>query len=102
MFVDEYTEFRDLAKLIVEVAGRGRVPPTMPYPLARVLATAAEGVSRITKKPPLIASGQLTFMHWQPRPDSAKAQRELGWRPTPLREGVARTLAALGLLEPEA
>ena len=28
-----------------------------------------------------------------------KAQRELGWRPTPLDEGVRRTLNAMGLLE---
>ena len=90
---------RELAKKVVEVAGRGRVPPTMPRPVARALAAAGEGVSRVIRRPPLLARGQLHFFHWQARADSSKAQRELGWQPTPLEEGLRRTLDDHGLLE---
>ena len=75
------------------VAGRGRVPPTLPVWLCRALATAGEGVARIIRRPPLLARGELTFMLWNAAPDSTKAQAELGWTPTPFQEGLRRTLA---------
>ena len=64
-----------------EVAGRGRVPPMMPVPLAKAFAADGEGVSRVIRRPPMLPKGQLTYLLWQARPDSSKAQRELGWRP---------------------
>ena len=41
---------------------------------------------------------QLHFFLWNAAPRAAKAERELGWRPTDVREGVRRTLEAHGLL----
>lgn len=96
---DAYTDFRDLAKLVVEVAGRGRVPPSLPLPAARAFAALGEGVSRVIKRPPMISKGQVYFFSWQARPDSSKAQTELGWERTPLEQGIRRTLMDLGLLE---
>jgi nucleoside-diphosphate-sugar epimerase len=95
---DTYASFRDFAETIVRVAGRGRVPPTMPVPVARAFAAIGEGISRVTRRPPMLGRGQLHYFLWQARADSSKAQRELGWAPTPLEEGVRRTLAASGLL----
>jgi len=100
LLADDYVEFRPLAELVVRMDGRGRVPPTLPLSLARVLAAAAEAVSSVIKRPPLISRGQVHFFSWQARPDSSRAQRELGWRPTPLEEGLRKTLAELGLLSP--
>jgi nucleoside-diphosphate-sugar epimerase len=37
----------------------------------------------------------LYFLQWQAIPRSEKAQRELGWKPTPLREGLRQTIAFL-------
>jgi nucleoside-diphosphate-sugar epimerase len=88
----------ELAQLAVRVAGRGTVPRAMPAPLAEAVARAGAAASRVTGRPPLLPRGQLTFLRWNARPDSAKAQRELGWTPTPLEEGMRRTLAHLGLL----
>jgi nucleoside-diphosphate-sugar epimerase len=95
---DTHSTLRDLAQTVVRVAGRGRVPPTIPLPAARALAAGSEALSRLTGRPPLISRGQLYFFTWNAAPDSSKAQRELGWKPTPLEEGVRRTLDALGLM----
>jgi nucleoside-diphosphate-sugar epimerase len=99
ILADGYASFRELAETVREVAGRGRVPPVMPVPVAKAVAAIGEGVSRLIRRPPLLPKGQLTYILWQARPDSSKAQRELGWQPIPLEEGVRKTLAAMGLLE---
>ncbi|MBM3666914.1 MAG: hypothetical protein FJW90_05450 [Actinobacteria bacterium] len=70
----------------------------MPVPLAKVFAAAGEGISRVIRKPPMLARGQLHFFQWQVRADSSKAQRELGSTPTPLEDGLRRALVAMGLL----
>jgi dihydroflavonol-4-reductase len=92
---DEHATLAELAALIREIAGRGRVPPVVPARAARVFAAAGEAVARVTRRPPLLPSGQLEFLLWNAVPDSSFAQRELGWIPTPLAEGVRRTLAEL-------
>jgi dihydroflavonol-4-reductase len=98
ILADGYGSFREIAETVKEVAGRGRVPPVMPIPVARAIATLGEGVSRVIRRPPLQPRGQLTYFLWQAHPDSTKAQRELGWKTTPLADGVRKTLASMGLL----
>lgn len=90
-----YYSLQETAAMAAEALGRGGVPPVMPLWLGRVVAHAGEAVSRVIGRAPLIPKGQLHFMQWQARPSSAKAQRELGWRPTPFAEGVALTVAWL-------
>ena len=99
ILTDTYATLKELAETVVKVAGRGRVPPTMPVPVAKVFATMGEGVSRVIRRPPMLAKGQLHFFQWQARADSSKAQRELGFTPTPLEDGVRRTLEAMELLD---
>jgi dihydroflavonol-4-reductase len=94
---DAHATLRDLAETVARVAGRGRVPGVLPVQAAKAFATLGEGVARVVRKPPLLPKGQLTFLLWNARPDSTKAQQELGWRPTPLEQGVARSLESLGL-----
>jgi len=98
ILADTYADFRELAETVVRVAGRGRVPPRMPVPVARAFAAVGEGISRLIRRPPMLARGQLEYFLWQARPDSSKAQSELGFTPTPLEEGIRRTLEGLGLL----
>lgn len=98
ILADTYADFRELAETVVRVAGRGRVPPRLPVPVARAGAALGEGISRVIRRPPMIPRGQLHYFLWQARPDSSKAQRELGWQPTPLEDGIRRTLSELGLL----
>jgi dihydroflavonol-4-reductase len=99
ILADGYASFREMAETVRQVAGRGRVPPVMPVPVAKAVATIGAGISRVIRRPPLLPKGQLTYILWQARPDSSRAQRELGWKTTPLDEGVRKTLNAMGLLE---
>jgi nucleoside-diphosphate-sugar epimerase len=94
---DRHVSLRELAQTIVRVAGRGRVPPTLPVAGARAMASAGEALSRLTRRPPLLSRGQLHYFLWDAAPDSSEASGELGWRPTPLEEGVRRTLVESGL-----
>jgi nucleoside-diphosphate-sugar epimerase len=95
---DAHVTVADLARTAVEVAGRGRVPPTVPAPVAKAMAAAGEALSRVIRRPPLLPRGQLYFFLWNAAPRSDKAQRELDWRPTDVRQGVRRTLEAHGLI----
>jgi dihydroflavonol-4-reductase len=99
ILADGYADFRELAETAKRIAGRGRVPPRMPVPVAKAVANLGAGLSRLTRRPPLLPKGQLEYILWQAHPDSSKAQRELGWKTTPLDEGVRRTLDSMGLLE---
>src|SRR5215207_5084368 len=100
ILADGYETFREIAETAKQVAGRGRVPPVMPIPVAKAIAAAGEGISRVIRRPPLLPRGQLTYFLWQARPDSSKAQSALGWKPTPLTDGVGKTLDAMGLIDP--
>jgi nucleoside-diphosphate-sugar epimerase len=99
IFCDAHVTVAEFARTAVDVAGRGRVPPTVPVPVARTLAVGGEGLSRVIRRPPLLARGQLHFFLWNAAPRADRARRELGWRPTDLRDGMRRTLEAHGMLE---
>jgi nucleoside-diphosphate-sugar epimerase len=101
ILADGYADFRELAETAKRVAGRGRVPPRMPVPVAKAVAGLGAGVSRVIRRPPLLPRGQLEYILWQAHPDSSKAQRELGWKTTPLEEGIRKTLESMGLLDEE-
>ncbi len=69
-----------------------KVPPTMPFWVAALVASAGEAVARVTKKPPLIAKGQLHFLSMEVRPSADRAKAELGWSPVSLAEGLSATI----------
>ncbi len=91
-----YYTLVELAQMVLKELGMEKQPPpTMPLPVARAMAEVGEWVAQFTHRPPLIPKGGLYFLQWQALPQSAKAQRELGWKPTPLREGIKQTIAYL-------
>ena len=92
---DCHVSLRELAQAVVEVGGRGRVPPVLPAWLARAGAGLGEAVAWVIRRPPLLPRGQLHFFMWDPHPDSTRAQTELGWEPTPLEDGLRASVAAL-------
>jgi dihydroflavonol-4-reductase len=92
ILADGFATNREACRAAVDAAGRGRVPPTLPGPAARALAVASEGVSRVIRRPPLIGTGQLTFLQWQARADSSRARSELGVDFRPWSEGIPETV----------
>ncbi len=92
ILADGYATMRELLGTAVDEAGRGWVPPALPVPVARALAAAGEALSRVIRRPPLLGSGQLTFLLWQARADSSKASSELGVRFRPWEEGIRETV----------
>lgn len=98
IFCDEHATVARLTRTVAEVSGRGRAPKvTIPAPVMTVMAAAGEAAARITRRPPPIARCQLQYLLWNATPDSSKAQKELGWLPTPLAEGIRRTIVETGL-----
>jgi dihydroflavonol-4-reductase len=90
---DRHVTLRELAKTVVRVAGRGRVPPVLPVPVARATAALGDVLAARFGIPPLVSRGQLEFLLWNAAPDSTRAQEELGWEPTPLEDGIRESLA---------
>ncbi len=92
ILADGFATPREIVAAAVEAAGKGRVPPTLPAPLARGLAAGGETLSRVIRRPPLIGVGQLHFLLWEARADSSKARDELGIEFMPWRECIERTV----------
>lgn len=88
-----YAPMREIFATAVEAAGRGRVPPRMPTAVASAIATTGEALSRVTKRPPLIGKGALTFLLWEARADNSKARTELGIEFTSWQDAIRRTVA---------
>jgi nucleoside-diphosphate-sugar epimerase len=96
ILADGYATMRELLTVAVDEAGRGWVPPAMPIPVARGLAATGEALSRVIRRPPLLGSGQLTFLLWQARADSSRARSELGVEFRPWEDGVRETVGWMG------
>ncbi len=89
---DGFAEMREIFLVAVDEAGRGRVPRTLPVPLAKMLAAGAEAVARVIRRPPLVGRGQLHFVLWQARVDNTKAREELGVEFRPWEQGIRETV----------
>lgn len=91
----EHASFLDL----IAEAGRqlGRPTPSRPMPAAvlRAYARVLDLASRITRKPPGLTPVAATFTCHHLEVDSSKAERELGYRSTPLPQLLADTVAWL-------
>jgi nucleoside-diphosphate-sugar epimerase len=92
---DVHADNLALVTLIAREAGVAKVPATAPAWLLKLVANVTAPLARLFGFKPLIAPGQLSFLLWNPRIDSGKAQRELGFVPTPLETGIRRTVAFL-------
>ncbi|MFO0694674.1 MAG: NAD-dependent epimerase/dehydratase family protein [Polyangiales bacterium] len=86
---------RVLAEAASRALGLGKLPRAMPAWLAKVVSPVSEGVSRLFGGPPLLPKGQLHFMLWGARPDARRARERLGWKPTPLDEGMRALVRSL-------
>jgi nucleoside-diphosphate-sugar epimerase len=92
ILADGFATNREVCRAVVDASGGGRVPPSLPGPVARAVAVAGENVSRVIRRPPLLGSGQLTFLQWEARADSSKAREQLGVDFRPWSEGIPQTV----------
>ncbi|MFB1485295.1 SDR family NAD(P)-dependent oxidoreductase [Corallococcus sp. RDP092CA] len=96
LVADQFVSNADLALAIHQAAGvTGKPPPVAPVFLIEAMARVSAPLARVLPFTPLVAPGQLSFMRWEAHVNAARAQRELAFRPTPLADGVARTVAFL-------
>ena len=66
------------------------LPRRIPFGVAHVIAVAEELRAAIFKRPPLLTRGVVEIFRHDWSLDSAESARELGYRMTPLEEGVKR------------
>ncbi len=92
---DAFMSMRDIAQETARLAGWEHVPDDAPLWLLRTIATVSAPLARLFGFTPLVSPAELTFLQWQPRVDPSKAQRELGFKPTPVRDGFAKTIEFL-------
>jgi dihydroflavonol-4-reductase len=88
-----YASLRELAHLVEQVCGRKAPRWTAPLWLAWLGAPFAEASSKIRRQRPLFTRESLRAVAAGSRYSSAKAERVLGYRPRPLVDTVADTLA---------
>jgi dihydroflavonol-4-reductase len=79
----------EVAQLVGTRPPRVRVPYTVAYPVA----VGAELVARVTGREPFITLDGVRMAHKRMYFSSAKASRELGYRPRPAREAIADAIA---------
>jgi dihydroflavonol-4-reductase len=81
-----------LAEILVEVArATGRRPPRLkvPYTAAFAVAVGAELMARVTGREPFTTLDGVRMARKKMYFSSAKASRELGYRPRPAHEAIA-------------
>ena len=88
---ESYQSLRDVAEQVRAITGC-RVPSVMPFALATFVAAVGEMISSFTGRPPLLPKGQLTFLKYEARPTSSRAESELGWRARPFHQGLLETI----------
>jgi len=77
--------------LVAEVTGRRRAVVPLPVPVALTVAAAAEFAARFGATPFITRDWVRLFAHDWPS-SAALAERDLGYAPHPLREGIATTV----------
>jgi len=85
---------REFLALLGELTGRSIPRWHIPAWTARTAGWIFEKVALVTKKRPPLTRTTIDILSEEWMVSSEKAEKELGYRPTPLKEGLRRTLAA--------
>jgi farnesol dehydrogenase len=81
-------------EIVQELTGR-RLPRRLPAPLATFVGAVEELRASMTGRPPLLTAGTVEILTRDWPLDSGLAAADLGYRITPLREGIARLVEQL-------
>ncbi len=83
----------EIFELIDTITGITRPKRRLPFPVAKALAVLDEAVSRLRKRQPLLSAEGIRMLercNWAVT--AAKARRDLGWNPRPLKDGLREVL----------
>ncbi|MFX1594358.1 MAG: NAD-dependent epimerase/dehydratase family protein, partial [Promethearchaeota archaeon] len=86
-------KFRDWLDLIAEIAGNKKNPRHFPMSLAKMYALLCELKTKLTKKMPYINRSTVKMINHNWSYSSEKAIEKLGYKITPLREGLEKTIS---------
>jgi len=92
---DGYLPLLELAREVARLVPGVRVPPLAPEWVLRAATGVTAALARVFGFVPPVAPGELEFVLWQARLDASKAVNELGFRQTPIDEGLRRTVEHL-------
>ena len=94
---DQMTSLKEVA-LTLRHHARSYVPPTAPLWMAHSTTGVLESLARLTRTKPVMARVQIEFITkgWEPR--SERAEKDLGWKPWTLSEGIQKYLKDRGRL----
>ena len=94
LLADGHYSMQEFARAGYRVLGEEREIRAVSLRMLKFLAVFAEAIAKPLGRKPLVSREQLSFSEWDVRIDASKAQRELGFTPTPIEEGIARTFAS--------
>ena len=94
IFAESYRTLKEIAEAVHQLHPPAAVPRVLPLWAAQFIARVGEPLAKVTGRPPILARDTLGVLMRTGRPSAAKAERELGWTPTPFFEGIQRTLAS--------
>ena len=87
-----WLSIRETAAIVSQITGRRTPALVCPLPLARACAPVVTAVSQWTGARPIFTSVSLRALAGNRNISHAKATRELGYKPRPLRETLADTI----------
>jgi len=90
--VDRYMTLAEMAASVADREPEAKNPRVMPLAVAKAVMAGGEAIAKLTRKPPLIARGELEFLVSHPVPVAGRLRDELGVAATPWEEGLAATL----------
>ncbi|HTI76712.1 MAG TPA: NAD-dependent epimerase/dehydratase family protein [Mycobacterium sp.] len=87
---ERFLSVRELYETAAEAAGVPAPRFGVPLPAMYAMGYAGDLVRTVTRRDFQLTSRSVRLMHIWPTLDHGKAERELGWRPTPVHESVRR------------
>jgi NAD+-dependent farnesol dehydrogenase len=90
----------ELLALLQELTGRSAPRLRVPYWAAEAVGRALQAIAVLTGRPPEVTVGVVSTFRHEWAYDSSRAEQELGYAITPLRQGLERTLRWLQGAQP--
>jgi dihydroflavonol-4-reductase len=87
---ERYITIRELLETAADAGGAKRPRIGIPLWALHLLGHAGDVVGRVIRRDTPVTSTSARLLHMLPAMDHSKAERELGWRPSPIHESIHR------------